>query len=122
MRLLLPSRRLRRQIVGLLVEFFDTHDEIALRVATQLLGEFYHLPPPRVTLHDSLHNPRILGDCDDQGNIRLMTPEAWQRRRTDNDAHEWVLVALHEIAHWQLWAVAEPKADVYALRFLEDAT
>lgn len=118
MRLLLPGVRLRRQIDDALVRFFHGHQDPDFDKAVRLFCHFYQLTMPKITWYEYLAKGHVLGQCDEEtGQIDLIYPPHWITKKLGSD-RMWVRVALHELAHYVLWADAERKAWQFADRFV----
>lgn len=118
MRLLIPGLKIRRPLVAELSEFFRYEKPARLRSAARQLAAFYRLPVPDIRMVECWTDRRLKGETLENGRIYLMAPRAWKLRRVEHTEREWLAVALHEMAHYVLWADAERKADRWAALWL----
>lgn len=115
MRMHIPKVKARRPVVALLNEAFVTENMDHVRKAIRLLAAEYHLPLPRLYFRNRLRGA-VAGLCYEDGRLDLLKPKGWKAEGRTQAT--WVFVALHEFGHYWLWANAEPKADLFARRWL----
>lgn len=122
MRLNLPPRPLRHDIVEQLHDAYAEPRLTDIRAALALLAKHYDLPAPRVTwLKDRQRRDRY-GDTRPCGTVALMRPVQWRRQRKPGalvDERSWVTTALHEAYHYLWWVQDERKADAFAAAMVE---
>lgn len=118
---ILPPRMVRREVVGLLRDFYVEHDRKDLDEAIRLLCAYYGVGRPRIRWKRRIMNGAALGLTWEDGQIDLIHPRVWARRKTENTETEWCAVVLHECHHHIFWANAEVRADRFAERLIRDA-
>lgn len=116
MRMLLPPKKLRADIIDGLRDFFTEHDATDFRTALAVWADYNHVKPPPVRWRRNLIRQwKAEGLCWPGGTIDLIHPRNWKASES-----AWLDAVAHELGHYLLWADAERKADLYARRLLED--
>jgi len=79
--------------------------------ALQRLFKFFQLSTPKVSWYQKLgiFEPKTLGQCTHDGEIRLLTPYYH-----GNNFESWLDTFYHEIGHYVLWYDEEKKASEFA--------
>jgi len=116
MRVLMPNKKLRKHLVDCLRDYYEHQDKKVVVGALKAIGDYYKLPGPRLHLTHFVFSD-CLGFTSENGQITMMHPDAWARRRSTNTEEDWIEVFLHELGHWYLWANAEKKADEFATQW-----
>lgn len=115
MRMLLPPKRLRQEIVDGLRDFFSERDSDDFRTALGKWAAFNHVKPPPVRWRRHLiRRWGAEGLTWPDGTIDLIHPRNWKASET-----QWLEAVTHELGHYLFWADCERKADLYAKRMLE---
>ena len=121
MKLLLPPKRVRIQIVKRLHKFFTTQNEALFQTAIHKLCEFYQIPLPSIYFVTKLDNG-YAGLTTDRGVISLYNVDTWKANRVYNSKEQWVDTALHEMAHYIFWCRREETAIQFAKEMMECKT
>jgi hypothetical protein len=116
MRMLLPGKRLRRQVDDALHAFFSDGQNADFEKAVSLLCTFYKVKSPKIEWYEYLGRGKLMGQTVEDGQINLIAPEHWRARKVGTD-RLWVRVFYHEFAHFLFWSDAEEKADRYMRLF-----
>jgi len=114
----MPGVRRRREVVTHLHMAFATDDVGYFTDAIRWMAQAYEIPYPKVYLRNRIRANRA-GQCFEDGRIDILKPAVWKRE--GRSAATWVHMVLHEFGHYYLWANAEPKAELFARRWVRNA-
>jgi len=121
MNILLPSLIKCKRMYKLLALFYNKekeHENIEnmtpFNHALIIFCGFYNMPVPHVRFRRSFGHEKCVGMCFKSGNIELLYPSCYH-----GNAHSWIGVVFHELAHYYLWSKAEDKAIEFELKMLK---
>lgn len=114
-----PPKLLCGEAIYLLEQAFETDDLEPVVQAGEMLAGFYHLPAPRWHGRLRMKPHTLAGQCWEDGRIEIIRPRVWLKEGRPRAA--WIATCLHEIGHYVLWADAERKADLFAMRIARRA-
>ena len=118
MKLLLPTVSMRKRIVVYLNDFYDDGHLANYNRAVGTLATFYQVKLPKTRWVNSSDIPQDHGQCTSEGELVLIHPDSWQKRRTHNTKAKWISTFLHEMSHYLLSVDSELKADQFATRMI----
>ena len=118
MKMLLPSRAVRKLVTQELELFYSSNDLWRFTVAVSLLVQFYKVKMPVIEWVIELDSGASLGKTNEDGVIQLIIPgKHWLKQVEDihgNSPDVWIKVFFHEWWHYMVWVDEEEKADEFA--------
>ena len=119
MKIPMPTLSLRRRVIADLEWFFNSSTELtSYNRAVGRLAMFYEVKLPKTTWHNSSDMPMYNGECTAGGELRLIYPDSWKKRKAYNTCAKWINTVLHEMGHFILWVDHEDRANQFASRMV----
>jgi hypothetical protein len=122
MRMLLPPKALRKQIIALLRDFYRERDPNDFETAWTMLYGFFQIDAPTVRWRRKIDDGTTLGQVHNgerRSPVELIRPSDWAKRRPPfNTEDEWLTAVFHEGYHFVWYHLDEQKADAFAERMM----